>query len=227
MHASRHRWWPRATVFLLACFLSLPVSREANGSDARAEIGQVWEQLKQAYGAGDGSQAVSLMTPGTIEYFGNVMTLALYADKDELKSVPLYDAVNAIVFRGIATAEVLRTQKPEEFVAQTIARNSLVGASLAQSKASVGEVDVDKQTAIATMVDEGKPVGKVRFEQVDGRWRFDLLSLRDVAQQAMESVQKSRQLNWEQTLSLFLLRNPDRSLPERVFLPLAARDKKP
>ena len=144
-----------------------PEDREP--ADDVAEIKAMVGTYIAALEAGDGPGAADLVTPSTIDFYGQVLAAGLDADADQLldPATPLSVAFTAVLTRAQLGDDLLAVESGRGLIELGVERD-LLGDLV--DPTTLGDPEINGDEAIIGL--QGRPL--IRFARTDGAWGIDL-----------------------------------------------------
>jgi hypothetical protein len=137
-------------------------------------VHRAFAAFKRAVLAGDGPAAAALVSTDTLDWYGKTQDLALHASKDEVQNLGPLEKIQVLAFRQRVPLDELRAMSPPQLVAYSVAHGWM--GKKAMERSELGTVTVSDDTAVATLLVDGKDSGqKYHFIRESGRWLFDQL----------------------------------------------------
>lgn len=133
-------------------------------------VRDAFDGYRQAVAAKDGEQALTYVTPGSVDFFGRIRELAVTASPETLTSTdtPLAEALAAIILRVELGPQLLGIKDGRDLLVTSV-NQSLDQGSV--SSTSIGSVSVATATQAVGTTSDGAPIG---FENQGQGWKIDL-----------------------------------------------------
>lgn len=180
---------------------STPTSTSADESPA---VTTAFETYTKAALAKDGATAVSVVATPVFAYFEDIRKLALTGTEQELAAGKLSTRVTVYTMRGGLDAATLRTGSAQDVVKSSIDKG-LVGEQ-GISNLELGKITVTGDTASAEVTSRGQkaPFG-LQFVREDGKWKFDMMPVMEMADAALAGLAKEKNLTPDQLVEQLLV----------------------
>lgn len=143
-------------------------------SDEEALV-EVWHQYRACLVNRDGTRALDLVTPETIQDYDRQLELALNATRGEVRELDVLDRYMVLMLRSRLTSEKLRALDGRSVLALAITRG-WVGSSM-PSDVRIKRIEAD--VGYVRLVKDGKevPLDIAFMRRVAGSWRVDLVEV--------------------------------------------------
>ncbi|NGY63609.1 hypothetical protein G7043_32290 [Lentzea sp. NEAU-D13] len=197
---------------------SPPASTPADESPA---VTAAFETYTKAALAKDGATAVSVVATPVFAYFEDVRKLALTGTEQELAAGKLSTRVTVYTMRGGLDAATLRTGSAQDVVKASIDKGLVGEQGIGNLK--LGKVTVSGDTASAEVTSQGQkaPFG-LKFVREDGKWKFDMMPVLDMADAAFTGLAKEKNLTPDQLVEQVLVSMYGPAKAAEVRKPLGA-----
>lgn len=182
---------------------SVSVSGSASADESPA-VAAAFETYTKAALAKDGATAVTVVATPVFAHFENVRKLALTGTEQQLAAGKLSTRVTVYTMRGGLDAATLRTGSAQDLVKASIDKG-LVGEQ-GISNLELGKVTVTGDTASAEVTSRGQkaPFG-LAFVREDGKWKFDMMPVLDMADTALVGLAQEKNLTPDQLVEQVLV----------------------
>lgn len=177
-------------------------------ADAEQAIRDVFGTYRQAVVEKDGDKAASVLSPGTMAYYGRVQRNALFGAPDEVRALPVMERMLVLFLRLHVPREDLVRMSPSDVVAYSVHAGWVGEREMADSDLGEVTLDPDGRSGWGDHMLSGRPTGlRYRFirEENGDDWRFDLLPLLLYSNEMMRVAAEQSGMD-EQQLVLELLR---------------------
>ncbi|MDW3650593.1 MAG: hypothetical protein R8P61_26190 [Bacteroidia bacterium] len=171
-------------IFLSSIFLLLSLSLVAQEED---KVKKCFQDYKQAVLAEEADAALALISSKTTDYYGEIIKLALHADKAELDARSLTDKITVMRIRMSMKEADLKGMDGKKFFVYGI-KEGLVDKKGMQN-VDIGEIKVEGKEAKGAFVINGQSAPYFfKFDKENNQWKFDLTALFDITNQGLASV---------------------------------------
>lgn len=201
---------------------STPVSPPTSpAADESAAVTAAFETYTKAALAKDGATAVTVVATPVFAYFEDIRKLALTGTEEELAAGKLSTRVTVYGMRAGLDAATLRTGSAQDVVKASIDKG-LVGEQ-GISNLELGKVTVSGDTASAEVTSRGQKTPlKLKFVREDGKWKFDMMPVLDMADAAFVSLAQEKNLTPDQLVDQLLVSMYGPAKAAEVRKPLGA-----
>ena len=138
------------SILCLACLSTWATIGIAAESGDKAAIRKTFEAYKAAILKDDGKAAANLVTDNTIDYYGKMKRLAVYASENYVKAQSLVDQMMALLLRLQIAPDSLKKMTGKEVFAEAVKRGWTSKARSA--KQDVGAIIVSGDTGVRQYV---------------------------------------------------------------------------
>jgi hypothetical protein len=167
------------------------------GDSVEEEVEAAFYAYRDAIMSDRATEAATLLSPSTIDYYGRMRELALYADKDTLLEQSTMNLAQAMILRHSIPADDLSFMTGFDVIVHAIERGWIGKNSVAPFR--VQDVHVTGDTAIIDVVsDRETGVGRMRMVRKDGRWTLDLLFIMEATGARFEAAAEKSGLSREE-----------------------------
>ena len=165
---------PIAWIAWIALITAAPAGAAPEARDPQAALVR---RGFAVYGAAlksrDGAQAVGAVSRNSLAYYDRVRKLALSGSREELAALDGTERMLVLGMRRDAPLELLANATPGGLVSHAVSEGLI--SDQGAVKTELGDVAVDGDVALATIVVDGTPTqGRLRFVREDDVWKFDL-----------------------------------------------------
>jgi len=151
------------------------------------KVKKCFQDYKQAVLSEDAEGALALVSSKTTDYYGEIIKLALHADKEELDARSLTDKITVMRIRMSMNEADLKGMDGKKFFVYGI-KEGLVDKKGMQN-VDMGEVEVEGKEAKGAFVINGQAAPYFfEFNKENNQWKFDLTALFDITNQGLASV---------------------------------------
>ena len=173
----------------LTIIFSLTVlALSAYAQSATEQVSSVFETYKTAIVSGQGDKALSVVDQHTVDYYNDMLTLALTANRQTLQQTTLTDQMSVLFLRHKIPAQDLRGMNGSELFVYSV-DNKMIGSNLGQI--GMGEARISGNEATAPLVVNGQEVpAYLKFYKQDGSWKIDITSIMSLAEKGLEMMMK-------------------------------------
>jgi hypothetical protein len=190
----------------------------AVAADDRADVKKAYKSYRQAIVEDLGQASLRFVCGTTIDYYGEIQELALYADKAELTKHPLFDQLQALSLRLLVPGKQLKQMSPTELFAHAVDNGWVLKNSVNQSV--IGAITIKGDSAEAVIMMAGKVAGgNFHFCREDGAWKFNLLTVIQHSRMQFEGVARHRGLSGEEMIMRILEQFPDEKVTPKIWKP--------
>lgn len=166
-----------ASVVLMMSLYALPAcNTEEPDTPEQAEVRQVYWDFDQACNTGQGEFAASLVAGRCFEYYEQLINYATDGDKRTVQNLRPTDKSEIVMIRNRMDLRELDKMDGRAFLTYIVDAGWY--ASVDDSDwFSLGQIQINGDTAAAIMYDEGKKTGRfLDFYREDGAWKIDVHS---------------------------------------------------
>ena len=210
----------RGTVRVMAVLLALVAAGlgPTAAGDERGAVKKAYRSYRETIMKDLGEISLRYVCGTTLDYFGELRDLALYARKDELTARPLIDQLQALQFRLMVPPDDLQAMSSSELFAHAVDNGWVLKNSVKQS--ALGGIMVTDGRAAAAIMMAGKPAGgKFHFCNEDGDWKFDLLTVIEHSGTQLEGVARHQGVSGEKMVLRVLAGATGEEVPSKVWKP--------
>ncbi|MFS8097284.1 hypothetical protein LFM09_09085 [Lentzea alba] len=180
---------------------STPTSVSADEAPA---IKTAFETYVEAALSKDGATGVSLVASPIMGLYEEARKLALTGTEEQLSGLQFHKRFVVYLLRGEIDPATLRSASAKDIVKIALDKGLVAEQSI--SNLSLGEIEVNGETAQAEVLSSGKKAPwKFRFVREDGAWKIDLQPLLELAEPAMLDLAKQRNLTVDELLEQLLV----------------------
>jgi hypothetical protein len=203
----------------LVAALSLALPALAQGDGPEEEILRCFADYRAAMLGDDGAAAAELVSSRSIEYFGEMQRLALYASSETVRLQSLTNQLQILTFRHRIDAEKLRSMSPKQLFAYTVSRG-WTGKDGA-IELELGEIRVEGDLASAEVLRNGHstPI-EYRYVREQNRWLWDLRPALEESNRGFELLATQRETDEESLLLSLVESTSGRKTPPTIWNPL-------
>jgi hypothetical protein len=209
----------RSSRAFFSSFVVAILTGSCGGSSPEDDVRAAWAEFKAATLSGAGDVAASRVTNATHEYFGELRTLALEAERAHLETLVLERVFSVLLFRARLSRAELERMTGRDLYAHAVAKG-WVGKN-DTGALGIGDVEVigDSASAMSTKVDV--PTGlKLHFIRQDGAWRVDVMNLMKYANVAIDAMRKKSGLSEEEFLATMIQTLTGKKLTGELWNPM-------
>jgi hypothetical protein len=124
-------------------------------ADEAQMVRQVFEKYKQAVLSDNGEAAASLLSQGTIDYYGDMQQLAVCASPQEVRNQSMVNRMQVLLLRWRVPPEVLPQMSELELVTYAV-NQGWIGKSGVVT-VDIGDVTVSDSVALAQVLKNDQP----------------------------------------------------------------------
>jgi hypothetical protein len=204
-----------AVIVLAACAVAFLILRRP---DPRVEVAAAFARYQAAIADGDAAGALAVSSADSVAYFGGYLREhALRRTREEMEPRSIWEQYCILVYRDALGAEFLRTATPQEVYAELVRQHLLM---FEVRGLVLGPIAIDKNSAEAPLIREGKPTGtSILFENVGGRWIVESHSNVRYALAGLHDVQAQGQLTKREFIGQLFERFCGKPLPDSLWDP--------
>jgi hypothetical protein len=156
-------------------------------ADEAQMVRQVFEKYKQAVLSDNGEAAASLLSQGTIDYYGDMQQLAVCASPQEVRNQSMVNRMQVLLLRWRVPPDVLPQMSELELVTYAV-NQGWIGKSGVVT-VDIGDVTVSDSVALAQVLKNDQPSRiKFQFLKESGAWKLDLQPLLQVSNLAFKEL---------------------------------------
>ncbi len=158
-------------LILLYLFLGKP-----SGPDPETEIRNAYQGYMSAVLNNDGAGAASHVSRKTIDWFGEILSLALTGTEEQVRGASLLNRMQVLIIRQRVPHAELRLMNATDLFSYAV-DHGWVGKNNT-IRLGLGAVKVDGQFGTGALLFDNQEAGvTAQFFHESGSWRFDLLSV--------------------------------------------------
>lgn len=173
---------------LTIIFSLMVLAVSTHAQSAKEQVRSVFEAYKTAIVSGQGDKALSVIDQNTVDYYNDMLTQALTADRQTLQQTTLTDQMSVLFLRHKIPAQDLRGMDGSELFVYSV-DNKMIGSNLGQI--GMGEAQVNGNEATAPLIVNGQEVpAYMKFYKEDGDWKIDITSIMSLAEKGLEMMMK-------------------------------------
>ncbi len=187
---------PITLIALMILFLGLSCSEEAPKEKEKKLPDP--EQVKQIYAcyadynaailSDQGEVAAELLDTRTVDYYAKVLNDAIYADRETIEAMSLFDKVMVFSLRHRATDEELLSMDGKGVLTHAVKNGMISKNSILEN--DIGEVMIDGDFAKARFMSDGEMTPLYyHFYKEEGKWKLNLTSMFNFSIQAFKDMQ--------------------------------------
>ncbi|MFA0963493.1 hypothetical protein AB9P05_16945 [Roseivirga sp. BDSF3-8] len=201
---------------IISCFLiTFALTAYA---DAKDDIKSVFESYKEVVSSKQGDKILSIVDKNTKDYYSDLLTMALSADKQTLTQTALTDQMTVLFLRHSVPAEKLRSLTGPTLL-QYAVDQGMVGSNLQQI--GLGEVRVSGDMATAPLVVGGNEVpAMLKFVKEEGKWKVDVTSMMTLAEKGLEMTMQQSGKSKTEFISEFIKLATQRASIDDLWKPV-------
>ena len=185
-------------------------------------IQETFGQYRQAIADQKPDEIPNLVTQSTLDYFSELLDLALYATPSELEQRGLTDRMQVVVLRHRVPMSTLQSKASVDLLKFCV-ETGLLGKSVAAVE--IGEIRLNGDEAEAQTVLNGQPLSVVlRFAREDDTWKIDMLSILSAGNEVLRSVAEERGLTEDDLILQMVTRGSGMDVPKDIWQPPLTRD---
>lgn len=174
-----------------------------------------FEAYRDALAAGDGSAAVGLMTPSSLDHVDALKQLAMVAGPVEIASRPTADRLMIGALRVVVPPSVLRVGSAADLLVYAV-EAGLVGANVATTTAY--DVTVDGEVAVVDLSAATSPSPSgLRLVRHAGVWQVDLVDALDMAGAGLRELARQLDIAEDDLILELLTATAGRPVGTEVF----------
>ena len=133
----------------------------------------VFNAYKRALKTKNGVQAATLVSTQTMNYYENLRKNVLDANAEEMKTLPIMEAMTVLILRHHLSASELRRMDGKQLFIHSVNQGWVSENSVENVR--LGEVTVKGNVAIANVISRGKKRKNMfPFSKQQGAWKLDL-----------------------------------------------------
>jgi len=204
---------------LLAALLAGCSGGSSQDESSAVEAG--FDSYRQAILDQDGTAAVACVDAKTLEYYGEMLDLALRGSRVKVMALSVLDKMMVISIRHRVPRAVLEGMTPESLFVHAVDEGWIDRASV--ETLELGEIVVSAGTARVVFLTEGKtiPGARLVFRQEEERWKIDLTSIMPLASLAFEGAIRQSGISEEEFLTSVLEEASGVEVGESVWEPIS------
>jgi hypothetical protein len=184
----------RRTLSRLAIAAVLGACAGDPGPAREEDVRRAYAAYKTAVMSGDGAAAAVLLSSMTVNHFGRIRELALYAPAEEVKAHPCVNQLSIFRLRHFVPADELASWSAEQTLAYALSRG-WIGRDVV-AKVELGRIELHGGAALGEVLVNGLDNGwwHILLEE-DGRWRFELLQGYGIAESEFSGLGRDQGLD--------------------------------
>lgn len=161
--------------------------------EAKREIPEVYESYVQALLSSNGNAAIPLVTQGTLDYYGEMRDLALYASEEKVRALPWVDKAVVLRLRHEINPMVLKNMTSKELFALGISEGWTDPRGMQGTV--IRDVEINNRVGYGIAYKNKQKI-PLRFKKESEKWKFDAIYLiRTIGLAADEQVKKLAEQN--------------------------------
>lgn len=215
------------SAILVASFvLASSVWSLAAESSEQTAVREAFAAYKSAALKDDGDTAVKQLSRGTIDWYGDMLKLALYGDADKVRSQSPFCQIMILRMRSQIPRDKLQEMAGKDVAVYAI-NNGWLNKDTVE-KLDVGEISIDGGSATAPMMSGNAKAGvEHRFVNEAGSWRLDLLHNSKIVDAALSAMAGQQGMTQEQLVLVVLASTTGKTPDATIWNPLFPTLEKP
>ncbi len=209
--------WPGACLIRVAAVLVLGFSPVPAVEDEE-RVENAFYAYKVAIMNDRGAEAVDLLSRSTVDYYGRMRDLALYATRAELEKESTINLMQALVLRLRVPTDELRRMNGRSVLEHALDRGWVGKNSVAA--VDVKDIRVSGETAVIEIAsDRESGTARMRFVKEQGDWKLDLMLVMQAAGATFEALARQQGLSREEFMLIVLSGMSGEAATEAIWEP--------
>lgn len=185
-------------------------------------VRQTFAAYRRAVLADDGPAAAALLSAETVEWYGKMQDLTLYATKDEVERLAPLEKIQVLAFRQRVPADELRAMSPRQLVAYAVAHGWIGKPGMGRT--DLGTVTASTDAAVGAVLVDGKDSGhQYNFVHEGGRWLFHQLPMLQAGNDLITTAAQQRGVSVDQYVQMLVESGSAKKITADVWQPLFPR----
>lgn len=184
---------------------------------ATSAVQESFAVLKGALREGDGKEAVSRVTPATLDLYERCRKLALDSSHTDFESLSQLEVLLTFQLRWLLAKETLESMDGAAVFSWGV-KEGLVKKQTLES-IEIDNVQVEGHKAIATLINRGQPVTDLvfDFELHDGAWKLDFERVLKSSDRAFSELRKKADKTKIELAVYLIARTYNKEVPPQIL----------
>lgn len=205
-----------AIATIAACLAFLLIAACSDGSEEdEAAIRAVFSGYISALEARDGWAAAEYLCHDTVESWSEIHRLAAYGPGADVRSLPAFERLVLATTRLRLEQSQLREMDGRGLLEYAISEGMFLGSAL--EAATLGEIEVEEDSALAELVLPDSTLPFLRFVRQNGNWHLDLTALQERVSQTLEAQARLRSMSVDELILGILSVDVEQRVTSNIF----------